>query len=218
MEEYKKKNQLFLLLIFFVILSFILIGFICYEKWMKEDKCKAENLDKVVKVSDDVNKNVDVDILTEEIQELYGKVYDLLGEGYEIREENPVTIQIGKEDTVGGIKNVQAYRMDFSQIESYFIKRGLDFIKFYFTDTPYGHTDGHYYIYTNENNILSDRSDFITTIFGETDQSKRELKIKSYSEDMVVAVSEKTSFLELDEYIVFKKVDGSWKIDMFEQF
>jgi len=69
MEEYKKKNQLFLLLIFFVILSFILIGFICYEKWMKEDKCKAENLDKVVKVSDDVNKNVDVDILTEETKE-----------------------------------------------------------------------------------------------------------------------------------------------------
>lgn len=42
---------------------------------MKEDKCKAENLDKVVKVSDDVNKNVDVDMLTEEIQELYGKVF-----------------------------------------------------------------------------------------------------------------------------------------------
>ena len=34
---------------------------------------------------------------------------------------------------------------------------------------------------------------------------------------MIVAVSEKSSFFELDEYIVLRKINDTWKIDMFEE-
>lgn len=59
----------------------------------------------------------------------------------------------------------------------------------------------------------------MSTMFNITDQGERKLSLVLATNDMVVATGvyegqgDKTPY---PEYIIFKKVDGVWKIDMFE--
>ena len=116
-----------------------------------------------------------------------------------------------------GVINAEAYKLDFSKIEPYFTERAINYIKTEFTDTPYAHKDGNYYIFASENKYSHSKKEFISTIFGVTDQGKRTFDVKLYDDNMIVAISEKSSFFELDEYIVLRKINNTWKIDMFEE-
>lgn len=151
------------------------------------------------------------------VQDTYSKAYSIIQEGTGLTGTNTVNITAGQEGTVGGVINVTAHKLDFSKIEPYFTERAINYIKTEFTDTPYGHKDGNYYIYTSENIYSYDKKEFINTIFGVTDQGLRNFQVKLFDDDMIVAVSEKSSFFKLDEYIILKKVNNSWKIDMFEE-
>ncbi len=65
---------------------------------------------------------------------------------------------------------------------------------------------------------------FFAGIFGLTDQGKRPLTIVSYTEDIVIATGQLVKgsedvMYDADNYplyIVFKKENNSWKIDLFE--
>ena len=152
------------------------------------------------------------------VQKLYEDVYIKLG-GTFINNDELVNISIGSEELVGGQLNVEAYKIDFGTIEKYFTKRATNYLKTFYTDTPYGHSDGNYYIFLKENVYSSNsKKDLVSTIFNTTDDSVRKLKIVSYNDKVIVAVSENTSFTGLDEYIIFKLENGDWKIDMFENF
>lgn len=154
---------------------------------------------------------------TKIIQDIYGKAYDNVQEGIGLKGTSLINISVGNEGTVGGVINAEAYKLDFSKIEPYFTERAIKYIKTEYTDTPYGHKDGNYYIFADENIYSYSKKEFINTIFGVTDQGKRTFDVKLYDDNMIVAVSEKSSFFELDEYIVLRKINDTWKIDMFEE-
>ena len=68
-----------------------------------------------------------------------------------------------------------------------------------------------------ENKYSCEKKSFIGTIFVVTNQVERTLNAKLYDDNTILAVSEKSSFFGLDEYLVLKKVNNTWKIDMFEE-
>lgn len=209
MKKQKSNKKLVVLLAIFIILTLILGGFVLYDKTIYS---KSNN-----EYKNEENSNK-VSSITNEIQSVYDEADQMLAEGSGIMDYNEVDIKVGKEGTVGGIINTKAYKLDLTKLEPYFTERAISFIKDYFTDTPGGHEDGNYYIFA-ENNIYSHgKKEFITTIFGQTDQSRRKLKVNLYDNNTVMAISEKSSYTNLDEYIVFKKVNNTWKIDMFETF
>ena len=221
----KKSTGLVTLLIVFAILTVALGGYIVYDKVI--NKNSTNNSNNVVNncqtnsenISVNTNSSVDVSSVTTEIQSVYDKAYDTINSELGFGNYKTVNIKVGDEGTVGGVIDAKARKIDFKNLEPYFTERAISFMKVYFTDTSYGHKDGNYYIFYDKNIYSNDtKKEIGNTIFGTTDQSKRKFKIKFYDDNMVVAVSEKTSFIQLDEYIVFKKVNNSWKIDMFEEF
>jgi len=175
------------------------------------DSKLEENINKEEKETD--NNEVSETELTRIAQGVYNKAFNIIAEGAGIT-KSETKITVGSDNTVGGKITVSAYEVDFSKIEKYFTKQAIDYIKAKFTDTS---KDDKYYIFA-EKCIYSDetKNEFIWTIFSQTDSGERKLKVKIYDENMIVAVSEKSSFFELDEYIIFKKVDNEWKIDMFQ--
>ncbi len=203
------------------------IGFVKNYKEIEKLSDEKQDLQKQVDTLEE-NKNTSEteiknsnDMTKEEaskiVEDTYSKAYDIIQEGSGLTGSNTVDITAGQEGTVGGVINVSAYKLDFSKIETYFTDRAINYIKTEFTDTPYGHKDGNYYIYSSENEYsYTDKKEFINTIFGVTNQSKRTFDVKLYDDNMIVAISSKSSFFELDEYIILKKVNDTWKIDMFE--
>ena len=145
------------------------------------------------------------------VKDIYGKAYDNIQEGMGIIETDEVNVSVGDKET-----NAKAYKLNTFKIQKYFTDNAIDYIKVMFTDTPYGHKDGNYYIYTNENKYSQNKKEFMNTIFGSTDQAQRDFEVKLYNDDMIVAISEKSSYFKLDEYIVLKKINNVWKIDMFD--
>lgn len=219
-----------------IVLLIVALGAVYYLGFVKNNKevtqlsIEKQNLQKQVatleenkKISETETENLNNNMtMTKEeatkiVQDIYSKAYDIIQEGNGLTNSNTVNITAGQEGTVGGVINVSAYKLDFSKIETYFTERAINYVKTEFTDTPYGHKDGNYYIYSSENKYsYTDKKEFLTTIFGVTDQSKRTFDAKLYDDNMIVAVSPKSSFFELDEYIILKKVNNTWKIDMFE--
>lgn len=216
-----------------IVLLIVALGVVYYIGFVKNDKevtqlsAEKQNLQKQVTTLEENKNTSEIEIknsndMTKEeatkiVQDTYSKAYDIIQEGSGLTGSNTVNITAGQEGTVGGVINVSAYKLDFSKIETYFTERAINYVKTEFTDTPYGHKDGNYYIYSSENKYsYTDKKEFITTIFGVTDQSKRTFDVKLYDDNMIVAVSSKSSFFELDEYIILKKVNNTWKIDMFE--
>lgn len=183
---------------------------------------KQSSLQGEKKITAQVNEEKSEDFVTKQeatkiVQDIYGKAYDNVQEGIGLTGTNTVIISVGEEGTVGGVINAEAYKLDFSKIEPYFTERAINYIKTEFTDTPYAHKDGNYYIFASENKYSHSKKEFISTIFGVTDQGKRTFDVKLYDDNMIVAISEKSSFFELDEYIVLRKINNTWKIDMFEE-
>lgn len=214
-------------LIIIVLLIFAL-GVVYYFGFMKNNKeitqssqeKQVSNLGENIKPTEIDTPNTN-DLTKEEatkiVQNVYSKAYDIIEEGAGLEGEKTVNITVGQEGTTGGVINVSAYKLDFSRIESYLTERAINYIKTEFTDTPHGHEDGNYYVFSNENIYsVADKKEFITTVFGATDQGKRSFDVKLYNNNMIVAVSEKSSSFELDEYLILKKVNNTWKIDMFE--
>ena len=221
----KKNTGLVALLVVFIILTIALGGYLVYDKVINKDSSSTSNnvVDNNQTNSENTNINtnssVDVSSITTEIQSVYDKAYDTINSELGFANYDILNIKVGDEKNVGGVIDAKARKIDFKNLEPYFTDRAISFMKVYFTDTSYGHKDGNYYIYFEENIYSNDtKKEIGNTVFGTTDQSKRTLKVKFYNDDMVVAVSEKTSFIQLDEYVVFKKVNNTWKIDMFEEF
>lgn len=220
MEKQKNNKPLIILLLIFVISTLVLGGIILYDKiiYNNEQDTTTENDNNKQNNNSSTEEEISNELssMTNEIQSVYDNAYEIIGEGSGIIDYNAVDIKVGEEGTGGGVINVKAFKLDFTKLEPYFTERAINYIKFYFTDTPYGHKDGNYYIFAEENIYSIEKKDFISTIFGQDDQSKRTFKVSLYDENTIMAISEKTSFINLDEYIVFKKVNDSWKIDMFE--
>lgn len=203
------------------------IGFVKNYKEIEKLSDEKQDLQKQVDTLEENKNTSETEIknsndMTKEkaskiVEDTYSKAYDIIQEGSGLTGSNTVNITAGQEGTVGGVINVSAYKLDFSKIETYFTDRAINYVKTEFTDTPYGHKDGNYYIYSSENEYsYTDKKEFINTIFGVTNQSKRTFDVKLYDDNMIVAISSKSSFFELDEYIILKKVNDTWKIDMFE--
>lgn len=221
--------------LFIILVLVVALGIVYYCGFVKDDNTNADITEKSniylnqqatnkIETQTTVkNEVVDINAMpideaTKTAQDIYSKVYDILEEGSGITDSNSVEITVGQEGTVGGTLKIKAYKLDLSKIEQYFTERAIKYIKTYYTDTPYGHSDGNYYIFLDENKYSYEKKGFLTTIFGTTDQNKRTLNVELYNNDTILAVSEKSSEIELDEYLVLKKVNNTWKIDMFEEF
>ncbi len=198
----KKTTGLVISLIIFIFISLGLGGFIVYDTIFSNSSSTQK----------------DDTATTNSVQDVYDKAYVAIEEGSGIINNNSVDIQVGEEGTVGGIVTLKAHKLDFSNFEQYFTERAMKFVKYYFTDTPQGHMDGNYYIFATENDRSYDKKEFMRTIFGQTDQSKRILSVIFYDENTAIAESENPPAVGMNEYIVFKKANGQWKIDMFEEF
>ncbi len=160
------------------------------------------------------NKGRTQEEATKIAQDVYGKAYKAIDEGSGLTGEE-TTISVGEEGTVNGIQQKKAEKVDLSKLEPYFTTKAINLVKHYYTDTPYGHKDGNYYIiYTDDGNVQ--HREFISTIFGVTDQQERTFNALVYDDETIVAVSTKSSFWAEDEYIILKKVNNIWKIDFFE--
>ena len=221
--------------VFIILVLVVALGVVYYlgfvqnnEKIAKLSNEKISLQEQIINLQESKNETenevIDINAMTSEeatkiAQDIYNKAYGMLEGGSNLIDWNGVEITIGQEG-IGwpGILNVRAFKFDFSKIEQYFTERAIKYIKTYYTDTPYGHSDGNYYIYLHENAYSHEKKDFVSTIFGTTDQNSRTLKAKLYNDDTILAVSEKSSYIELDEYLVLKKVNNTWKIDMFEEF
>ena len=214
-----------------IILLIFVLGVVYYLGFIKNKEVtqlsnEKQNLQKQITILEENKKipesesknpnNLTKEEATKIVQDIYSKAYELIQEGDGLTGKDTIDIKVGKEENVGGVINASAYKLDFSKIEPYFTERAIDYIKTEYTDTPYGE-DGAYYIYSPQNKYSCiDKKEFGTTIFGVTDQSKRNLDVKLYDNNMIVASSLKGSFFELDEYIILKKINNTWKIDMFE--
>lgn len=226
----KSNKVLVIFLVLFILLSLGLSGFILWDKvsGKTDDNIVEETKNDVTQPNnnDNVSEQTqeDIEALRDEIQKIYEEAYDKINDYNAgpngIREPEGwidwrgTEIQIGQEGTIGGVRTIKAYKTDSSKIEPYFTKRAINVLNYYYTDTPYGQ-DGEYYIYiqsSEESNSLT----FLGTVFNTTDSGKEKFEITSATEDTVVAVSKESNFMGLDQYLIFKKEDGKWKIDMFE--
>ena len=137
-------------------------------------------------------------------QDLYSKVYGLISEGTGLHDGN------AKKISANG-KEVEAYKLDFSKVESYFTDSAMRNLRRY---SDYMNGEAYYRTLNNtfsSTNVL----DFMYTIFGVTDQGVRNLEIKSFNDNIIVAKSIKEGKM-FEKYIIFVKENDSWKIDMFE--
>ena len=221
MESKRKNIYIVIFVITTIIASCVAVYFGVVGNNKKVGQIKNSVEEKIENETKEVNEKVSEEnkLSKEEAkkiaQNIYNKAYNELEEGVGLQ-SSIVEITIGQEGTYGGKLNVKAYKLDFSKIEQYFTERAIKYIKTEYTDTPYGHSDGNYYIYMSENKYSHEKNNFVSTIFGVTDQKTRDLNVELYDDDIIIAVSQKSSFFELDEYLVLKKINSVWKIDMFE--
>lgn len=205
------KNKSKVLIVILIVIILMLAGYVIYDKILYKYFEKAENINSNVEELKDTNTKLTQKDATIIAQKLYGDVYNILDEGYGIKSDTNVKLKLNNGTTI------EANKCDFSKIEPYFTDRSMDYIKMYFTDTPHSYKDGNYYIFSNSDEWEHDK-EFMNTIFGVTDQYLRSVKVIFYNENMIVGVSEDTAYFGGDEYIIFKKVNKVWKIDMFEEF
>lgn len=237
-EEKKVKKGVSPVLVIILIIIFCAIGGVggWYLNDYLADK-NEQNTEEKENTSTTETTTLTEEEATKTVQELYEKAYETIGEGADITSLEEVEITVGEEGTVGGVNTVKANKIDLSKIESYFTTRAMEYIKEEFTDTPEGYSDGNYYVYAEATE--SSAQTFMGTIFGVTDQGVRTFEVQAYDNDTIIAISvEKTTTdttnttdnTDTDEesvtsgsidditneYIVLEKVDGEWKIDLFE--
>lgn len=222
----KNNKLLIILLVIFIIISLGLSCFILWDKVIKNDE--SDVTDEVTQTKTTTDQEVsdvqDITELNKEIQSIYEEAYDKLNynnngpqgptepEGW--IDWRTTQIQVGQEGTIGGVRTINALLTDSNKIEQYFTKRAINVLNYYYTDTPYGQ-DGKYYIYLS-NDVESNRLEFLGTVFNTTDSGKEQFEIVEATEDTIVAVAKESNYMGLDQYLIFKKEDGKWKIDMFE--
>lgn len=232
MDEKNKKISLFTFFLILALMVIIVMAFfmckiyndnIIANNKISELNTKVDNLQTIIKNNSNatLSNNEENNSMTEEaalniVNDIYSKAYDIIKEGVGLTGTNTVKIKVGNEGTVGGDVDVSAYMLNFSEIQEYLTDRAINYIKTEFTDTPYGIDDNYYVFETNNKYSYIDKNEFTNTIFGVTDQSKRSFKVEAFNDDMIVAISNKSSYFKLDEYIILKKENNVWKIDMFE--
>lgn len=219
-EKKPKEKGMIVVIILLALVILGLLGYIAYDKGYISLGKKTNKIDKKVPVKGTINNNTDQksnisERVLAEVQKIYSDAYDSM---QKVNNYEKTVIEVGEKGTFGGVVVLEAYKMNFDVIEKYFTDRAINIFKVYYTDTSYGHKDGSYYIFYEENERSNVKKEFDHTIFGTTDQSKRKLQLVIYDDNMVVAKSSKSSFIDEDEYIIFKNINNQWKIDMVEEF
>ena len=200
-----KKNNLLVILLTIIVIA--LGGFIIYDKFIVKEgnsnNVSSNTIDTTTKVEDvqkndnttidktnEESKKIDKDQILKEVSDVYSKLYDL----YNFADD--------KTKDEGYFKN---------KYGQYFTENGIHEI--YMASYPY------------------DGSAIISTVFNGTDSGKKELSLIIADENTAVTTGLFKGYVAKDEngnvletissdryykYIVFKKIDGVWKIDMFE--
>ena len=198
-----KKGNIWVIILVLIIVTLVVVFCLDYFGFIKLPKrieqcdcnCKTELCDK--NNSRDDNNTEILNIL----QKRYNEIYNELQEGANVSISNKVN---GK----------YVLEWDFRKLKKFFTENGIQQIKDEFS----GEVDGYYY--QNDDALMN-------TIFGVTDQKVRDLKLLSYRDDVAVLYSKhaqnciKQSGLCVgngygNELIIFKNVDGTWYVDMFE--
>ena len=211
--EVKKPNRIkeFLKVFFLAILLAIIIIAILYFTNVINFKQSNNN---VQNEGEQKNENVDIFKTTdEEIEKIFQKKYS---DVYSQLEEGKFLQTTITKELVLGYSEITGYKINLSKLSDYFTDDCINYIKrkFYYTDN-----DIDYYIIPNNKNFYN----FSNTIFGVTNQGKRNIKLILHDNDTVVLKADEAdckgdncSSKYGGEYIIFKKVNNNWKIEMFE--
>ena len=161
----------------------------------QENNCEVEE-------DNTENKEEKIDMFktsNEEIESIFQKKYEKMFD--ELQEGNSYTTSITENIVYNGM-NIIGYKVDLVKIYDYFTDDCLNYIKknFYYSN------DGiNYYLLPNTYGFLNMKN----TIFGKT---KRTLKVQMYDDDKVIF---KTNTDNINEYIMYKKVNDNWKVELF---
>ena len=135
----------------------------------------------------------------EEIEGIFQKKYDAMFN--DLREGDLYLTSITETINYNG-SNITGYKVDLSKIVNYYTEDCLNYIK---NNYFYSNDKVNYYYLPNAPGFINIKN----TIFGGL---KRVLKLQLYDDDQVIF---KTTTVNTNEYIMYKKVNDTWKVENF---
>ena len=164
-----------------------------------------EKLENKTEINNNPNQDNDIiskENLEKEIQDRYEVIYNSIDEGTNI------TLNESKTFIING--NEYSYnKVDYTKLKELFTDDGIKYLE-------------ENYLY-NDGGIYYDSEELIHSIFGITNQGKRDLEIVLYDDNLVLAKAKITTPQNQfssgsygGEYILFKKVNNIWKVEIFE--
>lgn len=174
----------------------------------KEEPKEEQNNQEETKNNKD--NEINIEQRTKEIQTTYENAYNLMSEEFE-----PAYTKYTTELTING-KKIKVYKINKERVQKYFTSTALEKVLNDYSGIQ--QNDNYYITQEYEDGYYSDTFD-PGTIFSSTDSGIRTLKILLANDDYVLAQAEltKTEYMHYgEEYIGFKKENGTWKIAFFE--
>lgn len=207
----KKKNPVNILLVILSVVLLIAFGVGAYFYTQKDTyKTPVYSSDQSVKIN---KPELTKEQAKEIAQVKYEEAYNLLGEGAGLTKDYKKTIK----DESSNLKDRNCLSADFSILPKFFTDKAQHAIA-----SKYSPVGDSYYS-CNETEVF-----WLSSIFGVTNQGKRDLQIVVATDDLIVATGKlatmvppegKVSVVAGDiqpHYIIFKKVNDDWLIDFFE--
>lgn len=210
MENKKKYNIIICILTICVVLLLCVIGLntfgiihLCGES-KSETHCPIYEEAK----NDTNDKSKYEQKLLAELQKKYEEIYTYVAEGYEVVDKNVV---------INNLQGHDIYAWNFDKLKKYFSDNCIEYIKNHLSEAKY--VDDKLYYFSDD--------EMMKSIFGQTDQDIRTLKLVSYTDDSALLISEIGQLCNPDsnlcmgdeygdEYIMFKKINNVWYVDFFE--
>jgi hypothetical protein len=198
-----KGNKIVIGLLIFIIIGIGTVLTLNEMEIIQLCRCKCNNNStNNVEVKKDISSELEL-----ELQKRYEEIYAALGEGSNV---NISTNQVSPYD------GFVFYDYNFDELKKYFSDNGINYIK---NHMSYKKQVGDEIVYYENS--------FMTSIFGQTDQDVRKLKLVSYTDDSALLLSLEGQVCNEDkslcvgnkygnEYIMFKKVNNIWLVDFFE--
>ena len=206
-----KGNKIVIGLLLFIIIGSAVI-LILNDKGIIElcKSCKCEpNCPICEEVKNDTNDKSEYEQkLLAELQKKYEEIYTYVAEGYEVVDKNVV---------INNLQGLDIYAWNFDKLKKYFSDNCIEYIKNHLSEAKY--IDDKLYYFSDD--------EMMKSIFGQTDQDIRTLKLVSYTDDSALLISEIGKLCNPDtnlcigdeygdEYIMFKKINNVWYVDFFE--
>ncbi len=209
--EKKTSPILIITLVLFMLATIGLSSYLVYDKFIKKEENTVVEPDKEEENSYDNNtSSLSVVEATQIVQDLYSNAYQSINSNWEsIWEDNNYTIN-GK----------QYYKVNLTELSKYFSSKIMEKIKLNLIFYNNEYYDLKSKVDDNDEIPFHESLSVYQNLFGSTDQKMRQLTLKSFNDDIIVAEGQSKNVENGDSdqyplYLILIKENNNWVIDYF---